>query len=134
MSDKKKEQLSMNPSTASGRLTKDILWGLLIETSKDTCCKCHEKMTRDTFSIEHLVPWLDSEDPVGLYFDLNNISFSHLSCNVADARRPVAEHGTLSRYTSHNCRCDLCKEARRVYSSSNYCPERRKSQYGRTGK
>jgi len=45
-------------------------------------------MSRDTFSIEHKIPWLDSSDPVGLYFDLNNISFSHHSCNVRAARRP----------------------------------------------
>lgn len=45
-------------------------------------------MTRETFSIEHLVPWLDSNNPIELYFDLDNISFSHLSCNIKAARRP----------------------------------------------
>lgn len=88
MIDKKKEQLGMNPSTASGRLVKDILWSLIVKDCQDTCCKCGNKMTRETYSIEHVKPWLDSGDPVGLYFDLDNISFSHLSCNIADARRP----------------------------------------------
>lgn len=45
-------------------------------------------MTRDTFSLEHIEPWLDSEDPVGLFFNQDNISFSHLSCNISDARKP----------------------------------------------
>ena len=78
----------MNPSTASGRLVKDILWSLLVETNKHLCCKCNKEMTRETYSIEHITPWLDSDDPVGLYFSLENISFSHLSCNISDARRP----------------------------------------------
>lgn len=86
MSDKKKMQLGMNPSTASGRLVKDILWKLIVETGQDKCCKCGFPMHRDTYSIEHVVPWLDSEDPVGLYFDLENISFSHLRCNIGDTR------------------------------------------------
>jgi hypothetical protein len=87
MSDKKKEQLGMNPSTASGRLVKDVLWSLIVQTKQDVCCKCKQSMTRETFSIEHVKPWLDSNDPVGLYFDLDNISFSHLSCNISDARK-----------------------------------------------
>jgi len=87
MNEKKKEQLGMNPSTASGRLVKDILWDLLVKTNQDSCCKCNKPMTRETFSIEHLKPWLDSDDPVSLYFDLNNISFSHMSCNFSDIRR-----------------------------------------------
>jgi len=85
--DKKTEQLGMNASTASGRLQKDILWRLLCETGRTNCCRCKLQMTRDTFSIEHLTPWLDSEDPVGLFFDQSNIDFSHLKCNVAAARK-----------------------------------------------
>lgn len=82
--DKKKLQLGMNPSTASGRLVKDILFSFIKDRP---CCKCGQPMTRETFSIEHLVPWLDSNDPVKTYFDLDNIDFSHLKCNVSDARR-----------------------------------------------
>lgn len=88
MSDKKKMQLGMNPSTAANRLVKDVLWKLIVETSRDKCCKCGEQMSRDTFSIEHVEPWLDSDNPVKLYFDLDNISFSHLRCNREDARSP----------------------------------------------
>lgn len=94
MSDKKKLQLGINPSTASGRLVKDILWKLIVQTQQDKCCKCNNTMTRDTFSIEHIVPWLDSASPQELYFDLNNIGFSHLRCNVADARRPNKKYSS----------------------------------------
>lgn len=81
----------MNPGTASHRLVKDILFAF-IKKDEINCFQCGEKLTRDTFSIEHKVPWLDSDDPVGNYFDLNNISFSHKSCNYAAGRKPNKIH------------------------------------------
>lgn len=84
---KKQLQLGMNPSTAAGRLVKDLLWNFVKTTGQDACCKCGEPMSRETFSIEHVTPWLDSDDPVGLYFDLTNIRYSHLRCNISTARQ-----------------------------------------------
>ena len=84
---KKTQQLGMNPSTASGRLTKDLLFKFLIDAGHK-CHQCGEELTRDTFSIEHKKPWIDSEDPASLFFDLDNIAFSHLFCNFSAARRP----------------------------------------------
>ncbi len=133
MSDKKKEQLGMNPSTASHRLIKDILWSLIIKTQQDMCCKCNQPMTRETFSVEHLVPWLDSSDPVGLYFDLENISFSHLTCNISEARKPEAVCGTYSRYNKHGCRCEPCKDAASKHKAKYYTKESRRNRYLRTG-
>lgn len=86
--DKKQNLLGMNPSTASHRLVKDLLWKLIVETHRDTCHQCGKSMTRETFSIEHIKPWMLSENPVESYFDLENISFSHMSCNYAAATRP----------------------------------------------
>lgn len=129
MTDKKKQQLGMNPSTASHRLVKDILWKLIVQTNQDTCCKCGEPMSRETFSIEHVTPWLDSEDPAGLYFDLNNINFSHLSCNVADRRQlKFAKCGTDSKYSS-GCRCVDCTKAHAARRKSQYCPNKRRDKY-----
>ena len=91
-------------------------------------------MTRETFSIEHLKPWLDSNDPVGLYFDLDNISFSHLSCNISDARKLEPKCGTLHKYDKHGCRCEECKAIKRKVQSEKYTPEKRKQTYARTGK
>lgn len=134
MSNKKKEQLGINPSTASHRLVKDVLWKLIKQTNQDKCCKCGELMSRETYSIEHLIPWLDSENPIELYFDLDNISFSHLSCNAADARKTYAECGTYSRYSGHNCRCDLCKNAAATHRAKYYSTEDRRNKYQSTGK
>ena len=85
---KKNTQLGMNHSTASHRLVKDILYNFIINNEKNKCYRCGKDMSRETFSIEHITPWLDSDNPIELYFDLNNISFSHLSCNVKAVRRP----------------------------------------------
>lgn len=84
---KKTEQLGINPSTASNRLVKDLLFMMLAETGKDRCFHCGEPMTRDDYSIEHKIPWMDSDEPQILFFDLHNIAFSHKSCNYGAARR-----------------------------------------------
>lgn len=118
---KKKQQLGMNESTASHRLLKDILWDFITKYRVNKCFHCKKPMTRDDFSIEHKKPWLDSEDPEGLFFDLKNISYSHKSCNFAAARRPTKNscnvgHGTAGRY-NFGCRCEECSEwnRKRVY-------------------
>lgn len=132
MSDKKKMQLGMNPSTASHRLVKDVLWSLIVKTDQHDCCKCGEPMSRETFSIEHIEPWLDSEDPVGLYFDIENIGFSHLKCNIADARKEYVQCGTETKY-NRGCRCDPCRAARSVRSVREYDPAKRKRIYAQKG-
>lgn len=85
MSNKKTEQLGMNPSTASGRLVKDTLFKLAVEAGHK-CFRCGEELTRETFSIEHKTPWLDSNNPLKNYFAQENIAFSHLSCNSKASR------------------------------------------------
>ena len=128
---KRAQQLGMNPSTASGRLVKDLLWNYIVNSGHNKCHQCGEEMTRDTFSIEHKIPWLDSKDPVGLYFNLENISYSHQSCNYTAARRPTKGEcsvpcGTIGRYKS-GCRCDDCRKANseRVNNSRQLRPNRR---------
>ncbi len=79
-------QLGMNPSTASGRLIKDLLFGFVKEAGY-VCLHCGGELTRDTFSVEHIKPWMHSDDPKKMYFDLENISFSHLKCNMEKSRR-----------------------------------------------
>lgn len=127
---KKQQQLGMNPGTAQGRLVKDLLFKF-VQLHHPNCYRCGEAMTRETFSIEHKTPWLDSEDPVGLFFDLDNIDFSHHSCNVKAARTPHKKYHSkeewLSAKASQNreWRAKQTKEAR---------IKRRRDQYLRTGK
>ncbi len=118
--DKMKEQLGMNPSTANGRLVKDLLYEF-VKNADIKCYRCNEDMTRETFSIEHIIPWIDSPNPVLLYFDINNISYSHRSCNSAAKRYLGAIPHNKGKFTHGTsgyrigCRCEVCKT---VYSDS----------------
>lgn len=134
MSDKKKMQLGMNPSTAANRLVKDLLWSFILQSNRGNCCKCNLPMARDTFSIEHIEPWLDSDDPVKVYFDLENIGFSHLRCNVEDRRIEKKEYpcGSKEAYRYRACRCKPCIAANAA-AMAPYCPQERKERYGRLG-
>lgn len=87
---KKKAQLGIDPGTAAARLIRDLLWDFVMKTGRNTCHRCGYYLTRETLSIDHKTPWLDSPDPRGLFFDINNIAYSHLACNVADGRKPHA--------------------------------------------
>lgn len=119
---KKTIQLGMNPSTASGRLIKDTLWRLIVETKQDNCFQCGDLMTRENFSVEHKEPWLDSEDPVGLFFDQCNISFSHHLCNIKAGRKGKG-------YTP-----DEALNARRESNKKSWSSEKRREYYLRSGK
>lgn len=92
LNEKKRRQLGMPNGTATARLRKSILFKLVQETGRNICFQCGKAIeSEEELSIEHKVPWLDSGDPVKLFFDLNNIAFSHLSCNVAACRRDRAQ-------------------------------------------
>lgn len=84
MSNKKKgAQLGIAWGTASHRLRKSIMFKYVVLAGEDDCFQCGGKIESvNELSIEHKEPWLDTEDPVGLFYDLNNIAFSHLECNV----------------------------------------------------
>ena len=123
MKDKKSQQLEMNISTAQGRLVKDILWMLLQETNRTKCFVCGKEMSRETFSIEHKIPWLDSDNPKELFFRLDNISFSHLSCNISSKRI------TTKKYFTKEERRERDKELWRESKKRTYSKEKRKQKY-----
>lgn len=84
--DKKSSQLGMKVGSAVHLLRKNILFSFAKKLNLDTCYHCKSTIiTTREFSIEHKIPWLDN-DPK-LFWDLENIGFSHLSCNVRASRR-----------------------------------------------
>lgn len=129
--EKTKQQLGVNKSTAQAILLKDILWKLIQETNQTKCFVCGEEMTRETFSIEHKEEWLNKENAKELFFDLNNISFSHLSCNISRSskRKRSAKHGTSTMYNTYKCRCDLCRQAANESKRKSYSKEKRRERY-----
>ena len=115
-SNKKSRQLGMAHGTAANKLRKAILFSLVVETERDNCHRCGKKIANvNALSIEHIEPWLNSNNPTGLYFDLENIAFSHTACNYGATRqtrkgKSKIGHGTDSKYHM-GCRCSLCKSA-----------------------
>lgn len=123
----KDRQLGMSHGTAANRLRKMILFKLIQQLGLDICFQCTKPIYKiDNLSVEHKIPWLNSNDPVGLYFDLENIAFSHLSCNISAGvtsnKGNRSKHGTSTRY-SQGCRCEKCTKANtekvRRYRSKN---------------
>jgi len=125
---KKREQLGMDAATASHKLRKLILFSLVQQTGRDLCFKCQTKIeTVEELSIEHKAPWLDSSDPVSIFFDLNNIAFSHLKCNIASSRKPHKRYFSSDELKQAN-RARWRSSKQRTYSS-----EKRRAKYLRTG-
>jgi len=120
--EKKKQQLGMHIGTASAQLRKNILFDLLKQLNKNFCHQCNKEIqTVKELSIEHITPYLDSDDPKKLFFDLNNIAFSHLKCNSGAARQTKkTKHPSWHSYKK-GCRCNECKKinADRVFRYRN---------------
>ena len=75
-----KDELGIPYGTACGKLRKQLLFEYAKRCDEDKCFKCGVRIeTVEEFSIEHKLPWLHI-DP-DLFWDLNNIAFSHLACN-----------------------------------------------------
>jgi len=122
--EEKSRQLGMPAGTAQGKLRKMVLFHLLKKHNENFCFQCGTKIeTVEELSIEHKKPWL--HESVDLFWDMDNIAFSHLSCNVK-ARDwnhiSIVEHGTTSKYR-YGCRCDSCRCA-----NTNEMAIRRKTQ------
>jgi hypothetical protein len=82
----KKDQLGMPFGTAANRLRKMIMLWLLQQLDKNLCFRCGKKIeSPEDLSIDHIESWMD-KDP-NLFWDLDNIAFSHLKCNSAARRK-----------------------------------------------
>ncbi len=113
---KKKKQLGMDPGTAANRLRKSILFSFAKRLDLNFCYQCGcEIEDINKFTIEHKKPWLDSEDPKHLFFDIENIAFSHASCNYRASRGRIGKPCPSVTAYRKGCRCEGCLEAKRQY-------------------
>jgi hypothetical protein len=81
-------QLGMPRGTAANRLRKLVLFDVLKRHKENICYRCNQEIeTADALSIEHKQPWEHVD--AALFWDLTNIAFSHLICNVKAARKPT---------------------------------------------
>lgn len=93
MATDKNKALGMNVSTASAQLKKLLMFKMMQELELDECHQCSERIElADQLSVEHKVPWLSASDPKATFFDLNNVAFSHLSCNSGAGSKKTCEH------------------------------------------
>lgn len=78
----KADFLGMPYGTASARLKKLLMFKFAQELGYDVCFACGEKIeSAEELSVEHKEPWLNRENGIEKFWDLDNIAFSHLSCN-----------------------------------------------------
>ena len=116
---KKTQQLGMPIGTASAILRKNIMFALIRQLDLDICFQCGERIEgADELSIEHKVPYLDSKNPKELFFSLDNIAFSHLTCNIGARRHKAPQHGRRNMYSKYGCRCKECRAAEAEYAKS----------------
>ena len=109
-------QLGMPFGTANSKLRRIILFDLLKQLGQNICFQCGEKIeTIEELSIEHKESWLDKENAKELFWNLDNIAFSHLKCNIR--ARDIPNKGNLKHPSifayQKGCRCLECKELNR---------------------
>jgi hypothetical protein len=76
------ELLGEKLSTAKSKLNKLLMFELVKKCNMDTCFRCGEKIDNiEEFTIDHKESWLLSDDPAKLFYDIENIAFSHPQCN-----------------------------------------------------
>lgn len=125
---KKSVQLKMPFGTASGRLRKTVMFSLLRRLDACRCFRCGREIeTAVELSIDHKVPWLDSDDPIALFFDLDNVAFSHSGCNTGAARR------SNQKYFDQESKIKAYRVRHAATMRRNYTPEKRKNKYLTTG-
>jgi hypothetical protein len=105
-----------------------VLFSLVQQTARDVCFRSQTEIeTVEELSIEHKIPWLDSNNPISTFFDLNNIAFSHLRCNIADRRKPNKKYFTDDELKAAN------QSRWRDSKQRNYNSEAQRAKYLRTG-
>lgn len=114
---RKSAQLGMPFGTAHNQLCRIVLFDLLKRHGENFCFRCGKEIREvSQLSIEHKKAWQNHD--TALFWDVNNIAFSHLSCNISAGEHhpkgPVS-HGTHSGYSYAGCRCEACVKAQREY-------------------
>ena len=86
---RKNKILGMKYGTACHRLRSNILFSLIKKLNLDSCYHCKKTIkTVKELSIEHIDPWLNSDNPQETFWDLDNVAFSHLRCNCSNSHNP----------------------------------------------
>ena len=108
---KKSQQLKRSYSTARVKLQKMLLFEFTKRLKLNFYCRCKKEITEiNDFTMDHIKPWLNSEDPIGLFCDINNVLFSHLSCNCGCTSMPHRKNKIGNMYWCSGCKVYHPKE------------------------
>lgn len=133
-SNKRKHALLQMPfGTANGKLRKMLLFRFAQLLSQDRCYRCKLAIDNiDDFTIEHKDAWMRASDPKEAFFDLNNIAFSHVKCNIRAAVRLPRKYATTqvrkqaewARYYAKPEKREQVLERKRERYKKNTSPKR----------
>jgi hypothetical protein len=124
--EKKSAFLGMPHGTAFGRLRKIVLFSVLKRHEENICARCSKEIeTVEELSIEHLKPWEGIS--VELFWDVDNIAFSHLHCNIK------AHRITNRKYFIEHERLTAERQQRAASMRKSYTTEKRREKKRLTG-
>ena len=117
----------MAGGTASAKLKKALMFHMAKRLNEHYCFQCGlEIESIEDFTIEHKIPWMNSENPTKLFFSLDNIAFSHCYCNIKAARHPTKILSLEDEKFTHGnsgygrgCRCQICKNWKVIENKRN---------------
>ncbi len=82
-----REQLGLSYPAASYRLIRKLLFSLLVESKRAICLRCKQPIDSvEDMTIDHMIPWRNKADAQELFYDIENIAFSHPRCNSSTLR------------------------------------------------
>ncbi len=127
---KKSDQLGMSYGKATHKLKREIFFSFLKRLGENVCFRCGKEIeTSSDVTVDHKAPWLDEDTT--LFWNLDNIAFSHFSCNCRYSRGGRRKHNKCGKgheLTEDNTyidgknlkRCILCTRAqRKTYYDNN---------------
>lgn len=101
------ELLGEKLSTAKSKLNKMLMFELAKKCNMATCFRCGHKIEDiGEFTIDHKESWILGDNPSRLFYDIDNIAFSHAKCNyeagtktfVSNCKNEVKEEPGLYIY------------------------------------
>lgn len=122
----KAQQLGMPFGTAMAKLRKQLLFSLLKKYNENVCYRCEKPIECvEQLSVDHKKPWLRFD--TNLFWDVNNIAFSHLDCNVNARNTKNAGKPRINSPTGTSW-CSSCKQNKSITMFS-----KNKGENGRDG-
>ncbi len=116
--------LGESHGAATHRLRKLLIFTYAKRCGDLDCFQCGKPIESiDALSIEHKKPWMQAEQPRMAFYDLDNIAFSHLRCNIG-AATPVNK-----RHLTPEDRRQAKNKSQRESKKRLYTPEKRRRDY-----